>query len=140
MGKVKKKMNGRKTRSSNKGLFSRECKCTDHDIVSVNGDVEHLYTLSSNDYNKSDWSWLIENGKLTKRNTFVCNLCLDYAKKNRIKENVSNTTQEQEQNTNSKHDNNEEDEIISNILKLQLNHSIIKAFQSKNVVNFVSPK
>ena len=111
------KVNGRKARSSKKDLFSRECKCTDHDIVSVNGDVEYLYTLSSNDYNKRDWSWLIENGKLTKRNTFVCNLCLDYAKKNCIKENVSNTTQEQEQNTNSKHDNNEEDEIICNIIK-----------------------
>ena len=86
-------MNGRKTRSSKKGLFSRECKCTDYDIVSVNDDVERLYTLSSNDYNKRDWSWLIENGKLTKRNTFVCNLYLDYAKKNRIKGNVSNTTQ-----------------------------------------------
>ena len=98
MGKVKKKMNGRKTRSSKKGLFSRECKRTDHDIVSVNGDVERLYT--SNDYNKRDWSCLIENGKLTKRNTFVCNLCLDYTKKNCVKGNVSNTTQEQEQNAN----------------------------------------
>ena len=61
--------------------------------------------------------WLIENGKLTKRNTFVCNLCLDYGIKNRIKGNVSNTTQGQKQNTNSKHDNNEEDEIISNNIK-----------------------
>ena len=42
-------MNGRKTRSSRKGLFSRECKCADHDIVSVNGDTERLYSLSSND-------------------------------------------------------------------------------------------
>ena len=46
-------MDGRKTRSSRKSLFStRECKCTDHDIVSVNGNVECLYTLSSSDYNK----------------------------------------------------------------------------------------
>ena len=28
-------MNGRKTRSLSKGLFSTKCKCTDHDIVSV---------------------------------------------------------------------------------------------------------
>ena len=76
-----------------------------------------MYTLSSNGYNKRDWSGLIENGKLTKRNAFVCNLCLDYAKKNPIKGNVSNTTQEQEQNTNSNHDNNEEDDIISNNIK-----------------------
>ena len=73
--------------------------------------------LPTSDYNKGDWSWLIENGKLTKRNTFVCNPCLDYAKKNRTKRNVSNTTLEQEQNTNSKHDNNEEDEIIRNNIK-----------------------
>ena len=112
-----KRMNGRITRSSKEGLFSREYKCTDHDIVSVNGVVERWYTLSSNDYSKRDWSWLMENGKLTKRNTFVCNLCLYFAKKNHIKGNVSNTTQEQEQNTNSKHDNNEEVEIISNNIK-----------------------
>ena len=92
--------------------------------------------MSSNDYNKRDWSWLIENGKLTKRNAFVCKLCLDYAKKNPIKGNVSNTTQEQEQNTNSNHDNNEEDDIISNNIKATIESLNNK---SKNVVNVLSP-
>ena len=98
-----KRMNGRITKSSKEGLFSREYKCTDHDIVSVNGI----------------------------RNTFVCNLCLYYAKKNHIKGNVSNTTQEQEQNTNSKHDNNEEVEIISNNIKATIESSNHKSLSEQ---------
>ena len=45
--------------------------------------VSQVYTVTSKDFSKTDLNWLIKNSKLTSRNKYVCNICLDYAKDKR---------------------------------------------------------
>ena len=46
-GWSKEKNEWKENKNFKEGLFSRECKCTHHNIVSLNGDVGGFYTLSS---------------------------------------------------------------------------------------------
>ena len=88
MGKIKKQFSTRQTQSQpNSFLFTKECKCKDHDIYLCNKVVSRIYTVTSKDFSKTDLNWLIKNSKLTSRSKYVCNICLDYAKDKRCKEN-----------------------------------------------------
>ena len=88
MGKVKKRFSTRQTRSqANCSLFTKECKCKDHDIYLYDKTVSGIYTVTSKDFSKTNSNWVIKKGKLTSRNKYVCSLFLDYAKDKRCKEN-----------------------------------------------------
>ena len=88
MGKVKKRFSTRQTRSqANSSLFTKEYKCKDPHIYLCNKVVSRIYTVTSKDFSKTDLNCLIKNEKLTSLNKYVCNVCLDYAKDKRCKEN-----------------------------------------------------
>ena len=141
MGKVKKRFSTKQTRSqANSSLFTKECKCKDHDIYLCNKVVSRIYTVISKDFSKTDLNWLIKNGKLTSRNKYVRNVCLDYAKDKLCKENdtyiekdelVTVNNEECSEITEESTDKNKNETISSDIKSVidRLNNGKITEFE-----------
>ena len=74
----------KKLRSSGRD-WSNACKsdlCSNHSGSGVN-----IHKKTSNAYCKADLNWLVTNGLFPARGSYICDECLEYAAKNRAREN-----------------------------------------------------
>ena len=137
MGKVKKRFSTRQTWSqANSSLFTKECKCKDYDIYLGNKTVSQIYTVTSKDFSKTDLNWLIKNGKLTSRNKYVCNVCLDYAKDKCCKENDKFIEKDELATLNNEEYSKITEESIDKNKNERISKSVIDHLNNDNITEF----
>lgn len=81
MGKVKCKRY-RTRRCTFERQFQKACRCQLHDIVTDSeSDCFMHNTKKGKDFKKASWLWLVEHGYVSRKDKWICNMCMRYAEK-----------------------------------------------------------